>query len=50
MDDWNIHYLKKKIDTEDITDAEYSHKKKVCRDFKKNYGNIMTCMFKAIHC
>ena len=32
------HYLEKKIFTclnmEDITDADYSHKKRVCKDFE----------------
>ena len=31
-------YLKKKIFMEDITDADYTHGKKVCKDFEiKHY-------------
>ena len=34
---------------EDITDADYAHEKRVCRDFeKKNQENIMIFMFKSI--
>ena len=37
------HYLKKKIyshlNMEDLTDADYAHKKRVCKDFEiKNLG------------
>ena len=39
------------VNMEDITDAVYAHTKRVCKDFQiKVYENIMTCMFKAIHC
>ena len=35
---------------EDITAADYVHPKRVCKNFEiKDLGNIMTCMFKAIH-
>ena len=34
----------------DITDAEYEHAKRVCKDFElKNLGDIMIWMFKAMH-
>ena len=36
---------------EDITDADYVHKKN-CKNVvikKKNWENIMICMFKGIH-
>ena len=47
------HYLKKKdfyrhLDTEDITDADYVHPKRVCKDFEiKHLGEYHD--FKAIH-
>ena len=35
---------------EDITDSNYNHAKRVCKDFeKKNYVNIIFCILKAIH-
>ena len=35
---------------EDITDADYAHVERVCKDFEKNISeNIMICMFKPIH-
>ena len=38
------------LNMEDITDADYKHTKRVCKDFeKKNQENIMIYMFKAIH-
>ena len=48
------HYLKKKyfyshLNMEDVTDADYTHAKRVCKDFEiKNLGNMMICMFKAM--
>ena len=34
---------------EDITDADYMHAKKLCKDFEmKNYVNIMICILKVI--
>ena len=42
------HYLKKKYfyshsDMDDITDEDYAHAKRVCKDFeKKNQENILT--------
>ena len=49
------HYLKKKIfyshlSMEDITGADYAHKKRVCKDFEKNVQeNVMICMFNVMH-
>ena len=35
---------------EDITDADYVHAKRVCKEFEiKNLGEYHICMFKAIH-
>ena len=34
-----------RVNMEDITDADYAHAKRVC----KNFENIMIYMFKAIH-
>ena len=35
---------------EDVTDADYAHAKRVCKDFEiKNLGEYHICMFKAIH-
>ena len=35
---------------EDITDADYTHKKGVCKDFEIKYlEKNHDCMFKAIH-
>ena len=58
MDDWetfNETLLPEKNDfynhlnMEDITDADYVHEKRVCKDFEiKILENIMICMFKAI--
>ena len=48
------HYLKKKyfyshLNMEDVTDADYTHAKRVCKDFEiKNLGNMMICMFKVM--
>ena len=34
-----------------INDADYERAKRVCKDFEiKDWDNIMTCMFKIIHC
>ena len=59
MDDWqkfNEKSLLEKEDLdshlnmEDITDADYVHTKRACRDFEiKNQENIIIRMFKAIH-
>ena len=36
---------------EDITDADYTHAKRVCKDFEmKNLGKIIIRMLKMIHC
>ena len=38
------------LSMEDITDADYTDAKRVCKDFKiKILVNIMISMFKAIH-
>ena len=59
MDDWdnfNETSLPDKkdfcshVNTEGITDADYTRAKRVCKDLKqKNYENIMICMFKVMH-
>ena len=59
MDDWekfNKTSLPEKeefyshLNMEDITDANYAHAKKGCKDFEiKNLENTMICMFKVIH-
>ena len=59
MDDWekfNEMSLPEKEDfyshlnMEDVTDADYVHAKRVCKDLEiKNLGNIVICIFKAIH-
>ena len=36
------------LNMEDITDAVYVDAKRVGKDFKKKYENIMICMIKAI--
>ena len=58
MDDWekfNETSLPEKEDTyshlhmEDITDADYAHAKRDCKDFeRKKLGEFMICIFKAI--
>ena len=38
------------LNMEDITDADYAHTKRVCKNFKmKNWGNVMICIFKSMH-
>ena len=37
------------LNMEDITDADYTHAKRVCKDIKIKTENTMTCMFKTIH-
>ena len=38
------------LNREDITDANYAHAKRVCKDFEiKISENIMICMFRVIH-
>ena len=38
------------LNMEGITDAVYTHEKRVCKDFEIIiYENIMICMFKAVH-
>ena len=38
------------LNREDITDANYVHAKRVCKDFEiKISENIMICMFRVIH-
>ena len=38
------------LNMEDITDADYAHAKRVCKDFEiKILENIMICLFKVIH-
>ena len=38
------------LNMEDITDADYIHLKRVCKDFEiKNLVNIMICIVKVIH-
>ena len=38
------------LNMEDITDADYTHTKRVCKEFEiKNLENIMICMFEVIH-
>ena len=39
------------LNVEDITDADYAQAKEVSKDFeiKKNWENIMICMFQVIH-
>ena len=38
------------LNMEDITDADYKHIKRVCKDFQiNNLGEIMICMLKTIH-
>ena len=38
------------LDVENTTDADYTHGKRICEDFKINIQtNIMIFMFKAIH-
>ena len=58
MDDWekfNENLLSEKedfysrINMEDITDADYAHANRVCKDFEMKKGNSMICMFKRIH-
>ena len=35
----------------DITDLDYTHAKRVCKDFEiKIFGEYHDCMFKVIHC
>ena len=34
---------------EGITDTDYSHVKRVCKDFENVQENIIICMFNAIH-
>ena len=34
---------------EDITDADYAHAKRVCKDFEVKKLGFMICMFKTIH-
>ena len=37
-------------DMEDITDTDYAHAKRVCKDFEvKKLRGFMICMFKTIH-
>ena len=43
------YYLQNKTFTEDITDADYAHTKRVSKDFEiSDLGNII-CVFKAIY-
>ena len=56
MDDWEKFNETPSPEKEDffqseyITDADHTHAKRVCKNFKmKDLGNIMICMFKAIH-
>ena len=59
LDDWekfNEILLPEKEDSyshlnmEDITDADYPHAKKVCKDFKiRNLEIIIIYIFKAVH-
>ena len=38
------------LNMEDITDADYTHTKRVCKDFEiKNLGEYRYLLFKAIH-
>ena len=38
------------LNMEDIADVDYTHAKRVCKDFEiKDLGQIMICMLKAIH-
>ena len=38
------------LNMEDITDADYTHAKRVCKDLEiKILDNIMICLFKAIY-
>ena len=42
------------LNTEDITNADYAHRKRVCENLeikktKKTLENIIICMFKVIH-
>ena len=59
MDDWDkfneaslseIEDFYSHLNMEDIADADDLHAKRVCKDFEiKNLGDIIICMFKAIH-
>ena len=38
------------LNVEEITDADYTYAKRVCKDFEiKKLGDIMICIFKATH-
>ena len=38
------------LNMEDITDSDYAHANRICKDFEiKFLVNIMCCMFKAIY-
>ena len=42
------HYLKKILNMEDITDADYMHAKRVCKEFKiKNIGEYHDLYLKS---
>ena len=49
------HYLKKKnfiatLNKEDITDADYIHAKRVCKDFEiKNLGEYHDLLLRVMH-
>ena len=38
------------LNMEDITDADYAHVKRFCKDLKKHLGEYHDCTFKLIHC
>ena len=39
------------LNMEDITEADYEHWKRVCKEFEiKKLGISMTCILKVIHC
>ena len=49
MDDWK-KFNETSLPGRDITDLDYTHAKRDCKDFKiKTYENTMIYMFKAIH-